>query len=223
MPQLFPRRANGLPTLTLLGVLGGAIAVTLFVWYYFSPEFTDVGYMPEQPVPYSHALHAGQLGMDCRYCHNLVETSEHANIPPTQTCMNCHSQIRTESVNLLPVRESWATGKPIPWVNVHFIPDYAQFPHAPHVNVGVGCESCHGRIDQMPVVYQVEPLSMGWCLDCHRDPAPWLRDPALVTTMGYDEEVRADDEAFEAFLAQNRARIEAEGIKPPQNCSACHY
>lgn len=223
MPQLFPRKANALPTLSLLGVVGGAVALTFLVWYYFSPRFTDVGYMPEQPVPYSHAQHVGQLGMDCRYCHNHVETSEHANVPSTQTCMNCHSQIKTEAVSLLPVRESWATGEPIEWVNVHFIPDYAQFPHAAHVNVGVGCESCHGRIDQMEVVYQAEPLSMGWCLDCHRAPEEWLRDPSLVTTMGYDEQVRESDEAFEAFLAANLARIEAEGIKPPQNCSACHY
>ena len=223
MPQLFPRQANALPTLTLLGVAGGGALLVLLIWYYFSPRFIDVGYMPEQPVPYSHAFHVGELGMDCRYCHNHVETSEHANVPPTQTCMNCHSQIRTESVALLPVRESWATGEPIEWVNVHFIPDYAHFPHAPHVNIGVGCETCHGRVDQMEVVYQAESLSMGWCLECHRDPAESLRDPALVTVMGYDEEIRADDEAFEAYLAANEARILAEDIKPPQNCSACHY
>ena len=197
--------------------------VILFVWYYFSPEFYEVGYQPVQPVPYSHALHAGQLGMDCRYCHNLAEVSEHANVPSTQTCMNCHSQIRTESARLLPVRESWATGQPIEWVRVHHLPDYAQFSHTAHLNVGVGCESCHGRIDQMEVVQVVEPLSMGWCLDCHRNPEENLRDPALVTQMGYNAEVRADDEAFADYVQANLARIEAEGIKPPQNCSACHY
>ncbi|MDX1419925.1 MAG: cytochrome c3 family protein [Rubricoccaceae bacterium] len=223
MPQLFPRKANALPTLSLLGISGGAVVLVLLVWYYFSPEFTDVGYMPEQPVPYSHAFHVDQLGMDCRYCHNHVETSEHANVPSTQTCMNCHAQIKTESLALLPVRESWATGEPIEWVNVHFLPDYAHFSHAAHVNVGVGCESCHGRVDQMEVVYQVEPLSMGWCLECHRAPEEHLRDPELVTVMGYAEEVREDDEAYAAYLAANLARIEAEGIKPPQNCSACHY
>lgn len=223
MPQIFPRKANALPGLSLLALLGGALLLTGFIWYYFSPEFYEVGYQPEQPVPYSHALHVGQLGMDCRYCHNLVEASEHANIPSTQTCMNCHSMILTESVDLLPVRESWATGEPIEWVNVHHIPDYAQFSHAVHVGVGVGCETCHGRIDQMEVVHQVEPLSMGWCLDCHRNPAEHLRDPALVTVMGYNEEVRESDEAFAAFLAANRARIAAQDIKPPQNCSACHY
>ena len=223
MPQLFPRVANSLPTLSLLGVLGGGVLVTLLAWYYLSPEFYEVGYQPEQPVPYSHALHAGQLGMDCRYCHNHVEQSPHANIPSTQTCMNCHSVVQTQSPLLQPVRESWATGVPIQWVKVNHLPDYAQFPHAAHVNVGVGCESCHGRIDQMAVVSQASPLSMGWCLECHRNPELHLRDPALITQMGLNAQVRADDETFEAYVAANRERIRRENIKPPQNCSACHY
>lgn len=223
MPQLFPRVANALPVLSLAGALGGGILLILLVWYYFSPEFYEVGYQPEQPVPYSHALHAGQLGMDCRYCHNHVEQSPHANVPSTQTCMNCHSQVATGSEKLLPVRESWATGVPVQWVKINHLPDYAQFSHAAHVNVGVGCESCHGRIDQMEVVAQASPLSMGWCLDCHRNPEEHLRDPALVTQMGLAEEVRASDESFAQYVAANRARIEREGIMPPQNCSACHY
>jgi hypothetical protein len=161
--------------------------------------------------------------MDCRYCHNHVEQSPHANVPPTQTCMNCHSVVQTQSPDLLPVRESWATGVPIQWVKVNHLPDYAQFPHAPHVNVGVGCESCHGRIDQMAVVAQDQPLSMGWCLECHRNPEEHLRDPALVTQMGLASQVRADDETWAAYVAENRERIERENIKPPQNCSACHY
>ncbi len=223
MPQLFPRKANALPTVSLVAVLLGGLVVVIGGWYYLSPEFYEVGYQPEQPVPYSHALHAGQLGMDCRYCHNHVEQSPHANVPSTQTCMNCHGVVQTESAKLLPVRESWATGVPIEWVKIHHIPDYAQFSHAVHVNVGVGCESCHGRIDQMAVVAQAEPLSMGWCLECHRNPEKYLRDPDLVTQMGYAEAVRADGDQYEAYLAANRQRIAAEGIKPPQNCSACHY
>jgi hypothetical protein len=217
MPQLFPRAANTLPLVSLVGVLGGGLLVVLLGWYYLSPKYYEVGYMPEQPVEYSHALHAGQLGMDCRYCHNLVEQSPHANVPSTQTCMNCHSQVQTQSAKLLPVRESWATGTPIQWVKVNHIPDYAQFSHAAHVNVGVGCESCHGRIDEMPVVYQESPMSMGWCLECHRAPEDHLRDPALVTVMGYLETMT------EADVEANRERIAAEGIKPPENCSACHY
>ena len=223
MAQLFPRRANALPALSLFGALGGGLLLIGLVWYYFSPEFYEVGYRPEQPVPYSHTLHVGQLGMDCRYCHNTVEQSTRANLPSTQTCMNCHAQIRPESLPLLPVRESWATGEPIEWVKVTHLPDYAHFPHNAHVAVGVGCESCHGRVDQMPVVFVAEPLSMGWCLECHRAPEEHLRDPALVTEMGYLEEVRSSDASYEAFIEANLARIAAEGINPPENCSACHY
>ena len=223
MAQLFPRKANTFPLLTLFGALGGGLFLIAFVWYYFSPEFYEVGYQPEQPVPYSHALHAGQLGMDCRYCHNNVEQSPYANIPPTQTCMNCHAQIKTESLALLPVRESWATGEPIEWVQVNHLADYARFPHANHIAVGVGCESCHGRIDQMPVVYQVSPMSMAWCLECHRAPEQYLRDPELVTQMGYDALADDNETLREERLAANRARIAAEGINPPENCSACHY
>lgn len=223
MPQLFPRAANALPVLTLAGVGVGAVLLIGVIWYYFSPKFYEVGYQPEQPVPYDHAFHAGQLGMDCRYCHNHVEQSPHANVPTTQTCMNCHSQVATGSARLLPVRESWATGVPIQWVKVNHLPDYAQFSHAAHVNVGVGCESCHGRVDQMPVVHQVSPMSMGWCLDCHRAPEEHLRDPALVTQMGFNDAVRADRESFERYVSDNRARVASENIRPPQTCSACHY
>ena len=146
MPQIFSKKANKLPHLSLGGALFGGVLTILAAWYYLSPEYTDIGYAPEQPIPYSHRLHVGQLGMDCRYCHNWVEVSDHSNIPATQTCMNCHGQIRTESLALLPVRESWATGQPVQWVKVHHLPDYAQFSHAVHVTGGVGCETCHGRI-----------------------------------------------------------------------------
>lgn len=223
MAQLFPRKANALPVLSLLGALGGGVLLIGLIWYYFSPEFYEVGYRPEQPVPYSHALHVGQLGMDCRYCHNHVEESTYANLPTTQTCMNCHGQIRPESLPLLPVRESWATGEAIEWVQVTHLPDYAHFPHDAHVAVGVGCESCHGRVDEMPVVFVDQPLSMSWCLECHRAPEEHLRDPELVTQMGYLEEVRATDTSYESFIEANLARIAAEGINPPENCSACHY
>ncbi len=215
MPQIFPKKANILPHISLVGALFGGVFTIFFVWYYFSPEYTDVGYEPEQPVPYSHRLHAGQLGIDCQYCHNWVEVADHSNVPPTQTCMNCHTQIRTESLKLLPVRESWATDAPIPWVKVHNLPDYANFTHAMHVNNGVGCETCHGRIDEMEVVRQVEPLSMGWCLECHRQPELYLRPNDEVTTMGY---VQPAD-----FVERNMERIRIEHIEPPTNCSGCHY
>lgn len=223
MAQLFPRSANKLPQLTLLGVAGGGVMLVLLITYYFSPKFFEVGYMPDQPVPYSHELHVGQLGMDCRYCHANVERAAMATLPSTQTCMNCHSTIRPQSLDLLPVRESWATGEPIEWIKVNHLPDYAHFSHAAHVNVGVGCESCHGRVDQMEVVFQVSEMSMSWCLDCHRSPEEHLRDPELVTKMGYLAEVREDRETYNAFIEQNLARIVAEGIHPPETCSACHY
>jgi len=215
MPQIFSRKVNTLPTLTLLGTLAGGVFAILFVWYFFSPEYTDVGYAPPQPVEYSHRLHVGEIGLDCQYCHTNVKEAAHSNVPATQTCMNCHSQVRTESLKLLPVRESWATGESIEWVKVHKLPDYANFAHSVHTNNGVGCESCHGRIDQMEVVSQSEPLSMAWCIDCHRNPEQYMRPNSEVTTMGY--------EYPEDFLTSNMARILSEGIEPPTNCSACHY
>ncbi len=215
MPQIFPKRANVLPLLSLGGALFGGLFLIFAVWYWFSPEYTDVGYRPIQPVPYSHQLHVDQLGLDCRYCHTNVEVSPHANVPPTETCMNCHAQIRTESLDLALVRESWATGEPIEWVNVHTLPDYARFPHSAHVNNGIGCETCHGRIDQMVVVKKVEPLSMGWCLDCHRQPELYLRPNDEITTMGYVQPAN--------FVERNLERIRREGVQPPTNCSACHY
>ena len=215
MPQIFSRKANALPTLTLLGAVAGGLFTIFFIWYYFSPEYTDVGYAPEQPVEYSHRLHAGELGLDCQYCHTNATNASHSNVPATQTCMNCHSQVRTESIKLLPVRESWATGEPIEWVKVHQLPDYAQFSHAIHTNNGVGCESCHGRVDQMEVVSLEEPLSMGWCLECHRAPEQYLRPNSEITTMGY--------EYVEDYIQVNQARILNENISPPTNCSACHY
>jgi len=215
MPQIFPRKANVLPHLTLMGSLAGGVFAILFIWYYFSPEYTDVGYAPEQPVEYSHRVHAGQLGISCQYCHTNVTDAAHSNVPATQTCMNCHNQVLPESAKLVPVRESWVTGESIEWVKVHQLPDYAQFSHAVHTNNGVGCESCHGRVDQMEVVFQSEPLSMGWCLECHRNPEQFLRPNSEITTMGFEY---PDD-----FVQENLKRIEAESIQPPTNCSACHY
>ena len=215
MPQIFPKRANLYPILSLVGALVAGVAVIGLIWYYFSPEYTDVGYQPEQPVPYSHEVHVGKLGLDCQYCHTNVDKASFANVPSTETCMNCHSQVRTESEQLTNVMESWKTGTPIEWVNVHMLPDYAHFNHSRHVNVGVGCESCHGRVDQMEVVSQTEPLSMSWCLDCHRSPEESLRPPSEVTTMGWEPDSNQ--------VQKNLRRIEAEGIRPPTNCSSCHY
>ena len=202
---------NALPLVSLLGAGLGGLLVIAFVWYYFSPEFYEVGYQPEQPVPYSHALHVGQLGMDCRYCHSLVEVSEHANVPSTQTCMNCHTQVLPEDPRLLPVRQAYAENTPIRWIRVHDLPDYVYFNHSAHVSRGVGCESCHGRVDTMVKVSQEVPLTMGWCLDCHRDPEPNLRDPANVTVMGYTPQPGEG-----AFVKKSL------NLNPPTDCSTCH-
>lgn len=212
MSAIFPKWVNRIPLILLFISGGGAFATLGIVWYYFTPKYTDVGYAPHQPVPYSHKLHAGTLGMDCRYCHTGVEVSSNASIPPTQTCMNCHSVIRTDSPKLQMVRDSFADNTPIPWVRIHKLPDYVQFNHSVHVNAGVGCASCHGRVDQMEIVAQTEPLSMAWCLDCHRDPAPHLRPKDKVTVMDY-----VPTRESGALIQQ------ANNIAPPENCSACHY
>ena len=213
--QIFPKSLNFLPLVAALGVaVGGGIA-TFVVVYYFSPRFLYVGYEPEQPVPYSHRLHAGQLGMDCRYCHANVERSFEAMVPPTQTCMGCHSQVRTESARLAPVRESWASGQPVPWVRVHNVPDHVFFDHSVHLSAGVGCVSCHGRVDRMEVVSIQEPLSMGWCLDCHRDPEENLRPISRLTDMTWTPEDATEAERTEMAALLARAT-------PPENCSGCH-
>lgn len=217
MPQLFSKKANKVPRMLLIGLIVFTTATILGIWYYFSPRFTDVGYMPEQPVPYSHALHVGKLGMDCQYCHTSVMQSAKANIPPTETCMNCHTQIKKDSPKIAPVREAWETGRPVEWVKVHKVADYAHFNHAAHVNVGVGCVSCHGRIDRMEVVYQTQPLSMGWCLDCHRAPEQHLRPVDQVTNMTWEVPNNEDP------IAYGRKIAEAKSIHAPQYCNGCHY
>jgi hypothetical protein len=211
--QTFPRWTNKLPGLLAAAAGLGGAATIFVVWYYFSPKHTDVGYRPKQPVAYSHKLHAGDMGMDCRYCHAGVEQSSWAPVPATQICMNCHSQVKTESQALAPVRESWAQDKPIEWVRVHKVPDFAFFNHSSHLGAGVGCSSCHGRVDQMIVVRQDQPLSMGWCLDCHRDPYPNIRHQDELTKMDWQPRTA------EAALADPNIRHD---LNPPQNCSGCH-
>ncbi|MFZ9914884.1 MAG: cytochrome c3 family protein, partial [Phycisphaerales bacterium] len=192
---LFPKWSNLLlPTIILSGAIIPLYAV-FFVAYGFSPKTLEVGYQPEQPVPFSHALHAGQLGMDCRYCHTSVEKGAHASVPATQTCMNCHTQVRPQSPKLAKVRESYDTGLPVEWTRIHKLPDFAYFDHSAHVNRGIGCVTCHGRIDTMEVVYQKSPLSMGWCLECHRNPEQNLRPVSEITNLSWDQqsELSADE------------------------------
>ena len=211
----FPRWTNHFKLIIPAGAVGGVLFAATFIFFGFSPKTVASGYQPKQPVPFSHALHAGELGMDCRYCHNTVEVASHAAIPPTATCMNCHSRIHTESAKLALVRESYETGKPVEWVRVHDLPDYAYFNHAAHVRRGVSCVSCHGRIDQMEVVKQQEPLSMGWCLDCHRNHEPHIRPLDQVTNLGWTPPEGDDSWKDQLF-------IPADELHPQESCSTCH-
>lgn len=208
--QIFPRSLNYLPLVAAVGVavLGGGI--TTGIWYYFSPKNTQVGYAPEQPIAYSHKLHAGELGIDCRYCHANIERSQEAMIPPTQACMGCHAVVKKDSPKLATLRTSWSTGGPVEWVRVHRVADYVYFDHSVHLAAGVGCVSCHGRIDQMEVVRQDQPLNMGWCLECHRDPGPHLRPKDQITNMTWTP---SDAEATQYAEAT---------LRGPQHCSGCH-
>lgn len=215
MAHIFPRWVNRVPVALLVAIFGvlGPLG-TLIVWYYFSPEFTDVGYQPAQPIEYSHALHVGELAIDCRYCHAQVERSAVATVPPSKVCMNCHSLVKRDSPMLAVLRDSIENGRPIRWVRIHNVPDYAFFDHSIHVRAGVGCQSCHGEIHTMEVVAQEEPLSMAWCLDCHRDPEPHLRPRDQITNMQWRP---ADDHA--TLAAQWR---DERGLAPPEDCTACH-
>ncbi|MCP4573607.1 MAG: cytochrome c3 family protein [bacterium] len=211
---VFPKWTNWLREASAVLALGGLVYAVILVTGVFSPEMSALGYAPEQPVPYSHALHAGKMDLDCRYCHTTVETTARANIPPTATCMNCHATVRTQSESLASVRESFETGKPVEWVQVHDLPDFVYFNHASHIQAGVGCISCHGRVDRMDVVEQVEPLTMGWCLDCHRDPAPNLRPVEFVTDMEWQTAGDADE--------LGRRLMEERRITPSEDCATCH-
>ncbi len=252
MGNLFPRWTNLLPikVLVCLGALGTCVAGV--AWYSFTPKFTRVGYMPQQPIPFDHSLHAGQLGMDCRYCHSFVEGAAHSNIPSAQVCWNCHGpgKVKSDSPKLEPLRQAMDvnyegyTGEPIRWVQIHELPDYSYFNHSVHVNRGVSCVECHGRIDEMPVVYHAKTLSMSFCLDCHRDPAKSLRPVDQVTNLAWSAD-DLDPDDFYAYIA-SKTGAKAEELKagdakkpwgqeligahlqqtwsvhPPQDCAACH-
>lgn len=234
MSHVFPKWTNAIPAATVLGAGGGALFVVVFITYYFTPKFWEVGYEPVQPVNYSHQIHVGQLGMDCRYCHSNVEESPHSNVPDTATCMNCHTgegeiaylnntlwTAHKDNANLQRVRAAYASGDPIQWRRVHKLPDYVQFNHATHVKSGVSCYSCHGRIDQEAVVRQNEPLSMGWCLECHRAPENHLIDTAemkITDLLSVERQLQSD-----AQLDKGLMLAEQQRLQPSLSCGACHY
>ncbi len=210
----FPKWANLARPFLVLVFAGGPLYAIVVAYYGGSPKTTAIGYMPTQPVPYQHSVHVGQLGIDCRYCHYTVETAARAAIPPTDVCMNCHAKIRADSPKLTAVRQSYATGMPILWVRVHDLPDYVYFNHSAHVQRGIGCVSCHDRVDKMDTVYQARELSMGWCLDCHRNPERHLRPPEFVTKM--------DWAPSENQLELGRRLRKELNVNPSTDCSTCH-
>ncbi len=216
MPQYFPPNANAFAKWLIWGgfVFTALLATALTV--YARTANNRVGVPVAQPVAFSHQLHNGQLGIDCRYCHSSVEVAATANIPPTETCMTCHSQIRVGSPQLQVVQASWDTDEPIVWNRVHDLAEFVFFNHSAHVNKGVGCSSCHGRIDQMAQIWKNEPLTMGWCLECHKNPERFVRPREEVFNMAY-EAPEHQVELGEQLVAAYHINTE----KLPQ-CSTCH-
>jgi hypothetical protein len=213
-PFVFPKWVNTFRVLLAAVLLGGPLYAVVLAYYGGSPRTLNVGYMPKQPVPYDHSVHVGQLGLDCRYCHNTVEDGATAAIPPTDVCMNCHARIGVDRPNIIPVKESHATGMPIEWLRVHDLPDYVYFNHSAHVTRGIGCVSCHGRVDKMEEVFQAETLTMSWCLDCHRNPEPHLRPMEFVTKMDWVPP--------EEPIELGRRLRKKLNINPSTDCSTCH-
>ena len=215
MAQIFHRSTNTLSRVTIYGaVLFAGFALWLVGGLIRSPYFTNQGIAPAQPVPFSHQHHVAGLGIDCRYCHTSVERSSFAGIPPTQTCMNCHAQIWTNAQMLAPVRNSYASNRPLIWNRVHRLPEFVHFNHSIHIHKGIGCSSCHGRIDRMALTYQESPLTMQWCLTCHTNPEKFVRPRDQVFNM--------------AYVAQNQDELGPRLVREYQiksliTCSTCHY
>jgi hypothetical protein len=218
MAQIFHPSTN---TLSRLSIFGAVFVLGFLAWAFAeldrSSYNTREHMAREQPVPFSHAHHVGGMGIDCRYCHTSVETSSFAGIPPTKTCMNCHAQIWSTSPTLEPVRESFRTGNSIMWTRVNDLPDYVYFNHSIHVAKGIGCESCHGRVDRMPLTWQENSLQMTWCLDCHRDPAQHIRPRAAITVMGYQPA-----EPQETLGPKLMKEYEVKDARTLTSCNTCH-
>jgi len=216
MNQIFHPSMN---TIARVSIIGGVLLVTVLAagWYFFvrSPFMTGVGLAAKQPIPFSHQHHVSEVGLECRYCHTSVEDTAFAGVPPTHTCMTCHSQLFTDAEILEPVRASYATGKPIEWARLHDLSDFVYFNHSIHISNGVGCETCHGRVDQMPLTYKAKPMFMEWCLECHRAPEKYIRPLDEVYTMGYEPENQ---------LAMGTQLVADYDIETGRldDCSICH-
>jgi hypothetical protein len=215
MPQIFRRSANTLSKLSLFGVLSLVGGLILFAMVLGRSSYvTRANEYIEQPIQFSHLHHVTDDGIDCRYCHTSVETSSFAGIPPTKTCMNCHSQLFATEPILEPVRASFREDKPLHWIRVHDLPDFVYFNHSIHVKKGMGCETCHGRVDQMPLMEQVNTLQMEWCLNCHRNPENYVRPRSEITTMGYRPPVP------QSVIGPQL--VKEYGIQSLTSCSTCH-
>jgi hypothetical protein len=215
MSQIFRKSANIWAKSSIAMVLGAVVTLGWMVLVLQRSDFvTAANTVVDQPVQFSHQHHVGGIGIDCRYCHNSVEVAATASIPPTKTCINCHSQIWSTSPYLEPVRASFRDDKPLQWTRVHDLPDFVYFNHSIHVKKGVGCETCHGRVDTMPLMRQQSSLQMEWCLDCHRNPEQYVRPRSEVFTMGYAPPV-AQEELGPQLVAEYR-------IQSLTNCSVCH-
>lgn len=216
MSQIFHPSTN---TISRVSIFGSVFIVVGLVWllgvYIRSPYVTRVGVAREQPVPFSHKHHVGGIGIDCRYCHTSVETTAFAGVPPTATCMSCHRQIWSEAPMLEPVRRSVRTERPLEWTRVHDLADFVRFDHSIHVGKGIGCQTCHGEVDRMPLTWRNASLFMEWCLDCHRHPERYVRPR--------EEVFNADYEAPDDQLALGRRLVREYDIESPIHCSACHF
>lgn len=217
MSQIFHPSMN---TIAKASIFGAVFIIAGIAWVIGvvvrSPYMTRQDQVRAQPVPFSHEHHVSGLGIDCRYCHTSVEKSGFAGIPPTKTCMTCHSQIWTNAALLEPVRQSWAKQEPIQWTRVHDLPDYVYFDHSIHVAKGIGCTSCHGRVDQMPLMLQASSLQMEWCLGCHREPEKYIRPRDQVFNMKY--EAPSNQRELGEKLVKDY-KIHKEQLT---NCSVCH-
>lgn len=215
MPQLFRPYSNTLARASLLGLVLLILAIAWGGYLYTHSNYaTRVGVPLSQPVPFSHAHHVGGLGLDCRYCHTTVESSSFAGMPATQTCMTCHSYVWRDSPTLAPVRESFASGKPLEWARVNNLPDYVYFDHRMHVSKGIGCVSCHGRVDQMPLTWKAESFRMSWCMDCHRAPEKHVRPREAVFDMAWTPPAGFDRAALAQAYHLDSRRM--------SNCYVCH-
>jgi|SRR5579862_655291 len=217
MAQLFGPGAN---SVAKASIAGGLLLAGSIVWvvaaFNNSPYITNVRMPLVQPVPYSHQTHAGSMGLSCRYCHTTVEKSSFAGIPPTETCMTCHSQVLVNSPMLEPIRDSFRSNQPIQWNRVHNTPDFVYFRHNIHIAKGVGCSTCHGRIDTMPLTWKEQALHMDWCLNCHRNPVPYLRPKSEIYNM---EWVPPSDQAEAGLKLAKEYGLHTQGL---QDCYACH-